>query len=273
MPVRAVRFVRKMRGGAQAHLLEADDGHFYVVKFKNNPQHRRILINELVCGILLRHLRIAAPEIEIVELDAGFLDGYPDIYIQLGSRRVPVERGWHFGSRYPGDPIRIAVYDFLPDLLLDKVANLREFLGVLVFDKWVANADARQCIYYRARVRDDLSNTERTAFVARMMDHGFAFDGPNWRFADSPVAGLYHRSNVYEHVAGVQDFQPWLELVENFPEELIDQAWKQIPGEWFDGDESEFEALLTKLLARRKRVGAFIEECAGGRVKPFRAWR
>jgi hypothetical protein len=40
MPIRALRMVRKMRGGAQAHLLECEDGNFYVVKFVNNPQHR-----------------------------------------------------------------------------------------------------------------------------------------------------------------------------------------------------------------------------------------
>ena len=52
MPLTAVRHVRKMRGGAQAHLLEADDGHWYVVKFRNNPQHRRVLVNEAICATL-----------------------------------------------------------------------------------------------------------------------------------------------------------------------------------------------------------------------------
>jgi len=37
MPVNARRHVRRMRGGAQSHLIEAGDGHFYVVKFLNNP--------------------------------------------------------------------------------------------------------------------------------------------------------------------------------------------------------------------------------------------
>jgi hypothetical protein len=46
MPVDACRLIRKMRGGAQAHLIQAADGHHYVVKFLNNPQHRRILVNE-----------------------------------------------------------------------------------------------------------------------------------------------------------------------------------------------------------------------------------
>jgi len=37
-----------MRGGAQSHLMRCDDGFYYVVKFQNNPQHRRILVNELL---------------------------------------------------------------------------------------------------------------------------------------------------------------------------------------------------------------------------------
>ena len=35
MPVDARRFIRKMRGGAQAHLLEASDGRFYVAGASN----------------------------------------------------------------------------------------------------------------------------------------------------------------------------------------------------------------------------------------------
>ena len=42
----AVQHVRKMRGGAQAHLLRASDNRFYVTKFQNNPQGARILAND-----------------------------------------------------------------------------------------------------------------------------------------------------------------------------------------------------------------------------------
>jgi hypothetical protein len=31
----AVQHIRRMRGGAQAHLMRCSDGHFYVVKFRN----------------------------------------------------------------------------------------------------------------------------------------------------------------------------------------------------------------------------------------------
>jgi hypothetical protein len=72
-------------------------------------------------------------------------------WTQLGSRRFSPVPGWHFGSRFPGDPARMAVYDFFPDALLASVENLSEFLGVPAFDKWIGNADARQAIFFRAR--------------------------------------------------------------------------------------------------------------------------
>ena len=46
--VSAVQHIRKMRGGSQAQLLRASDGHYYVTKFQNNPQHVRILANEFL---------------------------------------------------------------------------------------------------------------------------------------------------------------------------------------------------------------------------------
>src|SRR5947199_4661588 len=100
MPLRARRYLRKMRGGAQAHLLEAEDGHFYVVKFRNNPQHRRILVNEWVASVFLQYLQIAAPVTSIIEVTPEFLAANPEVHISLGSRRLTVEPGWHFGSRF-----------------------------------------------------------------------------------------------------------------------------------------------------------------------------
>src|SRR4051812_31808568 len=152
MPLTPTRHARRMRGGAQSHLLEADDGNWYVVKFRNNPQHRRILINEVLSAALLDYLKIAAPETAMVEVSPAFLAENPELYLTLGTHRVEVEAGWQFGSRYPGDPCRVAVYDFLPDALLPSVVNLDDFRAVLIFDKWVANADGRQCVFYRAMV-------------------------------------------------------------------------------------------------------------------------
>ena len=277
MPIHATRLIRKMRGGAQAHLFECNDGHFYVVKFLNNPQHRRILANEWIASVFLNYLQISTPATAIVQLSADFLAENPDVHIQLGSRHLDVEPGWHFGSRYPGNPAKVMVYDFIPDLLLEKVVNLNEFLGVLAFDKWIGNADARQSIFFRARLQQWSSSAGerplRLGFAAHMLDHGYVFDGPHWTFSDSPLQGLYFRPTVYRKVRSFDDFQPWLDRIVHFPEEVVDEAQKQIPPEWLAGDESALEALLMKLMARRRRVPDLIRDSRHGRINPFPEWK
>lgn len=277
MPVDAGRFVRKMRGGAQAHLIGASDGHCYVVKFLNNPQHRRILVNEWIAAVFMDYLGLSAPPVAMVRISEHFLAENPEIYIQMGQERRLPPPGWHFGSRFPGDPARVAVYDFLPDVLLEKVENLAEFAGVLALDKWLGNADARQAVFFRARLRRPMApgesgNSPHLGFAAQMVDNGYVFEGPHWRLTDSPLQGLYFRPLVYRSVRGMADFEPWLERIRYFPEEVVDQAVKQIPPGWLEGEGDEFERLLERLLARRKRVPDLIEACRKGRTNPFPAW-
>ncbi len=279
MPIKACRPIRRMRGGAQSHLVETEDGNFYVVKFRDNPQHRRILVNELMCHVFLRYLQLAAPDWTLVEITPEFLHDYPQTAIELGKHKVPPSAGVHFGSRYPGDPARLAVYDFLPDVLLREVTNRADFNGALVFDKWVANADSRQAVFFRAGLRESLAadasrraHPQKLGFVALMIDHGFAFNGPHWEFADSPAQGLYLRKLVYDAVRSLDDFQPWLDRIVHFPEEVVDDAWKQIPPEWIEGDEGAVENLLERLMRRRARVGDLLSDCRKVKAHPFPRW-
>lgn len=277
MPVIARKLIRKMRGGAQAHLLEGEDGGFYVVKFTNNPQHRRILINEWLSSAFLRYLQIHVPDTAVVELTPEFIAENPELYFSIGSRRERVPPGLHFGSRMAVHPDRVAVFDFLPDKLLPKVENSVDFLGVLVFDKWVGNADSRQAIFFRARAKKwtPLKGEvpARIGFFAQMIDHGFAFNGPHWEFQDSPIQGLYFRTAVYEQVRSLDSFQPWLDMIQNFPLEIVDSAWKEIPSGWMDGDDGPLEDLLQRLLKRRSRISRLIEEIRQTRTSAFPNWR
>jgi HipA-like protein len=277
MPIRARTAIRKMRGGAQAHLLEGEDGGYYVAKFTNNPQHRRILINEWLACVFLRYLQIYVPETAVVELTPDFIESNPELYFSIGPRREPVKPGLHFGSRMAVHPDQVAVFDFLPDKLLGKVENRSDFLGMLVFDKWVGNADSRQAVFFRARAKNWTplkgEAPARIGFFAQMIDHGFAFNGPHWGFQDSPLQGLYFRTSVYDEVRSLDSFEPWLEMVANFPAGVIDSAWKEIPREWLEEDEEELEKLLEALLKRREQVPRLIREARAGRANAFRNWR
>jgi len=276
MPVNARRFIRKMRGGAQAHLLEADDGDFYIVKFQNNPQHRRILVNEFLAAEILAYLQIAAAGHQIVRLSAEFLAANPEVYLQTGTRRLAIEPGWHFGSRHPGNPENLAVYDFIPDALLNQVANAEQFRAVLAFDRWVANADGRQSIFFRAQLKDWLVRPgippRKLGFVALMIDHGFAFNGPHWDLPDSAVAGLYPRRIVYDGVRSLGDFEPWIDRILNFPPEVFDRALRQIPPLWIQDDGNQLERLLESLLRRKKRIPDLLSDCRKAPGNPFAHW-
>jgi hypothetical protein len=277
MPVRARRLIRKMRGGAQSHLMEADDGNYYVVKFSNNPQHRRILVNEWISCVLLRYLQVHVPETAIISLSAASIAETPDLYILRGSHREAPAPGLHFGSRLSVHPDRVAIYDFLPDALLGKIENRWDFLGAFVFDKWVCNADSRQSIFFRAKAKTWTplkgEMPARVGFFAQMIDHGFAFNGPHWTYPDSPLQGVYFRPSVYDQVTSIDSFQPWLDMVRHFPIEVIDEAWKQIPPTWIEGEEDQLQALLELLLKRRSRVEQLVTQVRETRPAIFPNWK
>jgi hypothetical protein len=276
MPVRARRLIRKMRGGAQAHLIEASDGELYVVKFTNNPQHRRILVNEWLASHFLRYLQIHVPDTALIEIRPDFIAESPELYLSVGSRRETVPAGLHFGSRLSVHPDRVAIFDFLPDKLLGKIENRADFLGILVFDKWASNADSRQAVFFRARAKawTPLKGAApaRIGFFAQMIDHGFIFNGPHWQFADSPLQGLYFRTSVYDQAISLDSFQPWLAMAENMPSQVVDAAWKEIPREWLEDDEEELEKLLETLLKRRTRIAELIAAIPKARPGAFPNW-
>jgi len=64
--------------------------------------------------------------------------------------------------------------------------------------------------------RDD-TRTEpgggEAGFRARMIDHGYTFNGPLWEFPESAVQGLYGRKVVYEGIRSLDQFEPWLQQV------------------------------------------------------------
>ncbi|MEK7408518.1 MAG: HipA family kinase [Acidobacteriota bacterium] len=273
MPIEARRHIRRMRGGAQSHLIQAADGQYYVVKFKNNPQHRRVLVNELIASVFLRYLQISTPEIAIIRISPEFVKENPELKFQLGAQGAPVGPGWHFGSRFPDDPDRIAIYDFLPDVFLRQVANLHEFAAVLAFDKWMANADGRQAVFFRGQPRPVKGDPRPGRFFALMIDEGFVLNGPYWDFPDSPLQGLYHRPLVYEGIRSWDDFQPWLDRIRHFPEEVMDEAWRQIPLEWIEGEEDALEQVMQKLMERRARVADLVGECRRARSSLFPSWK
>lgn len=269
--VRALEQVRRMRGGAQSHLMRCDDGHYYVVKFQNNPQHRRVLVNELLGTRLAARLGLPTVPAEIVEVSAELIRLTPDLTVELPRSRVPCQPGLQFGSRYPGDPRRLALHDFLPDEQLREVSNLHDFAGMLVFDKWTCNTNGRQTVFFT----EGSDSPERGGgpYKTRMIDQGFCFNAGEWNFPDAPLRGLYARNRVYASVIGKESFAPWIERLETqVTERVLDEMIRPIPPEWYADDYDALVRLLKQLHYRRSLVSDLILEAKRSNRHPFPNW-
>lgn len=261
----AVEHIRRMRGGAQAHLVRCSDGGYYVVKFQNNPQHLRILANELLGTRLAARLGLPTTGVAAIEVRQELIESSAELVIQVGSARTPCRAGFQFGSRFPGDPAQVAVHDFLPDERLAEVENLADFVGMLVFDKWACNTNGRQAIFYL--------EPGRSRYQAVMIDQGFCFNAGEWNFPDAPLRGLYARHRVYESVRGMHSFAPWLERLEKrVTESTLDEVAREIPPEWLADDLDALDRLLNQLHRRRRRIPDLILDSRKSYRQPFANW-
>lgn len=253
--VTATSVIRKMRGGAQSYLLGADDGRFYVVKFRENPQGSRVLVNEWVGTRLIQYLDIACPRPAIVALTSAFIEAHPEVSLAYGGRNIQPSTGKHFGSQYPVDPRKVAVYDFIPDALLPSVWNIRDYARILALDLWVGNTDMRQSIFFRARVRDCIPTADakpgRKAFITLMIDNGQFFCGPLWQVWDQCDCRCLS-DQVYITAPSVVVAEAILRVT-TIPRHVVAGAFCEAPGEWVD-DVHQANQLIDRLMNRRRQV-------------------
>jgi len=264
--VLAVEHIRRMRGGAQSHLMRCDDGGYYVVKFQNNPQHTRILANEMLGTRIAARMGLPVPRTEVVEVRRELIEMTADLVMQLGQGSMPCRPGMQFGSRFPGHPAEMVVHDFLPDEQLREVENIVDFAGMLVYDKWTCNTNGRQAIFFL--------EPGRSRYQALMIDQGFCFNAGEWSFPDAPLRGIYLRHRVYQHVCGMDSFEPWLSRVEQrMNKALLGEIAEHLPPEWYDGKFEELENLLDRLDRRRERVRELIVQARDSGRQPFPNWK
>lgn len=265
-PLRAFEEIRRMRGGSQSHLMRCSDDHYYVVKFQNNPQHRRVLVNELLATRLATLLGLPTTTGAVIEVSEELIRLTDDLRIEMPHQRIPCQAGLQFGSRYLGDPRRQAVFDFLSNGGLGQVVNLRDFAGMLVFDKWTCNTDGRQALFVR--------RGEGQSYAAVMIDQGFCFNCGEWNFPDAPLRGIYDLRAVYAEIRTVKDFDPWLSRLESECNlELLFEAGNGIPPEWYEFDTASFHDLLKRLDRRRKQVRQLVQNACERLPLVFPKWR
>jgi hypothetical protein len=244
--------------------MRCDDGHFYVVKFRNNPQHLRVLANEMLATRLAERVGLPVPVTEVVSVDEWLVEHTPELSIQLAHNSIRCQAGLQFGSRYVVDPLEGQVFDYLPMEMLHRVRNVETFAGMLVLDKWTGNANGRQAAFWR-KSREKL-------YTASFIDQGYCFNAGEWNFPDYPMRGVYARNEVYEKVRGWESFEPWLSHIEKMNEAVVCSVAGEIPPEWYGGEWDDLEKLAKTLIARREMVRGLIEAFRVSARRPFPGW-
>lgn len=254
-----------MRGGAQSQLMLGADGRLWVVKFQNNPQHLRVLANELIATRLAEAVGLTVPACDVVEVTDWLIANTPDMQMQLGRGvRAPCHAGLQFGSRYVGGLMPGQVVDYLPESQMDELRNLAEFAGMLCVDKWAGNCNGRQAVYERRQ--------RERKYRATFIDQGFCFNAGEWSFPDIPLRGVYARNHVYATVSGWESFEPWLTRVEEFDARKLWAIAEAVPPEWYGGDTGEIERLMEQMVKRRARVRELIAAFRDSNREPFPRW-
>lgn len=244
--------------------MRADDGHFYVVKFQNNPQHLRVLANELLATRLAESIGLPVPVTEIIEVREWLVENTLELHMDLAGLSSRCKPGLQFGARYVCDPAEGQVFDYLPESMMSKVKNLAVFAGMLVADKWLGNANGRQAVFWK-------KTTERK-YTATFIDQGYCFNAGEWNFPDSALRGVYARNFVYQQVTGWESFEPWLSRVENLAPAAVQEIAGAVPPEWAGNDWGELENLVENIIERRSKVRELITAFRNSSRQPFPAW-
>ncbi len=261
----AVQHIRRMRGGAQSHLMRCSDGHFYVVKFQNNPQHTRVLVNEMLASQLARQIGLPVPTPVIVEVDNSLVEHTPELYVALAHQMIPCQSGRQFGSKYAINPLKGQCLDYLPTEILSRASDLGQFGAILAMDKWTGNTDARQAVFCR--------ENKRRRYTIAFIDQGYCFNAGLWTFPDMPLQGVYGRNEVYEGICGWKSFFTSLPQIAGMEPDLISDIAEQIPREWYDSNIGAMRDLVKSLIDRRTMVRPLIDAFRMSVRTPFPNWR
>ena len=174
-----------------------------MVKFQNNPQHLRVLANELIATRLAEAVGLTVPATDVVEVSAWLIAQHAR-HARRARRAAAraLTAGLQFGSRFIGGLMPGQVVDYLPEPQLDEVRNLAEFAGMLALDKWTGNATGAR--------RSSIAGRASAATAPRSSTRASASTPATGTFPTRPCAACTRATACYAGVTGWASFEPWL---------------------------------------------------------------
>jgi hypothetical protein len=243
--------------------MRASDGNFYVVKHQNNPQHVRVLANEMFASRLGQWLGLPIPRVEVIEVSDWLISNTQEMRIEVGGKTVPCSSGRQLASLHPD--LEVQVFDYLPEAMTSRVANMKDFPRALILDKWTGNADGRQAVF----IREPRGRRYRTSFI----DQGYCFNAGEWNFPDLVLHGIYYRNYAYTGVTGWESFEPALTRAEEADPIDLWRCAEPIPPEWYEYDYDGLNRMVESLYQRRRVIRDLINAFRNSSRNPFPNWK
>lgn len=234
-----------LRGSSRAQFMSSEDGTQYVVKFKENFQGIRVLVNELVANGIGCELNLPCPEGIIAEIDRELIE-ISNIENTYGRK---ISSGQHYGCKKIE-----GCYPVPPRILIDQANNKNVFPGIVLFDILTFNHNRNnQGNYLIQQARQD-------SFDFYIIDHGHCFGRPNWHISIIQKIGTWN-GNVLPEVAncimGSDPFRNYIERIQNLSNEFFSKIVDEIPAEWGISN-NERNALKSFLMGQRDRIKEII---------------
>ncbi|RBW68788.1 HipA family kinase [Bacillus taeanensis] len=247
--LKPVQFIRSLDGKSKPQLLLFNDSLTYVVKFKNNRQGTRVLVNEYVVGRLAQLLSLPAAPFKVVSISQEFIKTSSEKTAkkfkagnQFASVFIPNCTGL---SRVPPRPLR------------EEIENIENIAGMVVFDHWVNNTD-------RGSNNILLEPLPNRKYDLHLIDHANCF--PNeFKWTEETVKEnpnqVVHRT-VHKWAASLltaKELQPYVEKIIALSNQSIYKVIQSIPNDW-EVSPSEKAALFAYLVDAKNVLPHLIEK-------------
>ena len=247
--VSAVRFVRRMSGGSQACLVEADDSRRYVVKFRNNPQGRNVLFNDFMATAIQEECGLLVPPCKTIMTSESFFDENRESWLLTCDGTERPEAGLSFASLYMGDVVGRSGLMVLPNRSYSRVHNRASFWLAWLIDIITEQTDRRQVLFLEV-LPGRLS--------AVFLDNGHSFGGPTGAAGRAFASSLYYDYRVYSDISDEQFAKHRSSILRS----RMNKLWRlaeSLPDEWKSESSMKRFALCLDNLARPGLVASVQE--------------
>lgn len=245
--VKAVKELGNRRYGNKVSMfLECDDNNVYLIKHFDN---KKTLVNELIGGLLSLKVGLPSPILAFIELNKEFLNTTSTL------RDADVIPGIHLGVQRIDNICHFNQIEW--EKIVPHLQNIDDIHGVTCFDNWVLNDDRNNWGNNLIEIVDD------SKYHYRVIDFSHCFNGNDWTTEEFKAKKSFHLMvpifyPFRSFLKNRELYNPWLDRIEKFDEEIINEIINLIPESW-KLTKCDKENLSEVLVDRKKILRKIVE--------------